>query len=87
MRIDVKVIPRASSTEIVGWSENILRVRVRAAPEGGKANSAVAELLANLLGIPAASVRVVVGHTSSRKIVEILGCEDDVVRRVLVSGR
>lgn len=82
-RIKVKVIPRASKNEIVGWSESVLRVRVRATPEKGRANEAVESLLAEKLGLPLKSVCVVTGHTSSRKILEITGLDLEEVQRKL----
>jgi uncharacterized protein YggU (UPF0235/DUF167 family) len=67
----VKVIPKASSTRIVGWLGEALKVAVTAAPEGGRANAAVCELLALSLGVATSHVRCVSGHASSRKLFEI----------------
>lgn len=50
-----------------------LKLRVRAAPEKGRANRAVERLLAAELGLPAGSVRVVGGHTGRDKVVEVDG--------------
>ena len=60
-----------------------LKVCVTAPPERGKANAAVEEVLADALGLPTRRVRVVVGHTSPHKIVEIDGLEEAEVRRRL----
>jgi uncharacterized protein YggU (UPF0235/DUF167 family) len=60
-----------------------LKVCVTAPPERGKANAAVEEVLGNALGLPTGCVRVVVGHTSPHKIVEIDGLEEAEVRRRL----
>jgi uncharacterized protein YggU (UPF0235/DUF167 family) len=65
------VIPKASSTRIVGWLGETLKVAVTAPPEGGRANAAVCELLASSLGLAASRVRCVAGHASSRKLFEI----------------
>jgi uncharacterized protein YggU (UPF0235/DUF167 family) len=65
------VIPKASSTRIVGWLGGALKVAVTAAPEGGRANAAVCKLLASSLGVAASRVRCVAGHSSSRKVFEI----------------
>lgn len=67
----MKVIPKASSTRIVGWLGKALKVAVTAAPEGGRANAAVCELLAASLGVATSRVRCVSGHASSRKLFEI----------------
>ncbi len=42
-----------------------------AAPEKGKANAAVVEVLAEALGLPKSALRIVSGETSPLKTVEI----------------
>ena len=76
MRITVKVVPRASRDAVLGWQEGLLRVAVTAAPERGRANQALEALLADVLGVPRRAVRVVAGHTSSRKLLEIDGLDE-----------
>jgi len=44
--LHVRVQPKARASAIVGWQAGTLRVRVTAAPEDGRANRAVIELLA-----------------------------------------
>ncbi|MFV0280868.1 MAG: DUF167 family protein [Rhodoblastus sp.] len=51
----------------------VLKARVRAAPEDGKANAALVELLARALGVPRSSLRLTAGQTSRVKTVEIEG--------------
>lgn len=75
-RLAVKVVPRAARDEIVGWSGDRLRIRVAAAPERGRANAAVERVLADALGLTRRSVRVVSGHTSPRKLIEIDGLDE-----------
>jgi hypothetical protein len=56
-------------------------VRVRAVPEGGKANTAVCTAVAKALGVPKSAVDVVRGGASRHKQVEVEGVTDaDVVR-------
>ena len=57
-----------------------LKMRVRAAPEKGRANRAVERLLAAELGLPAGSLRVVAGQTGRDKTVEIDGWSDAALR-------
>lgn len=73
----VKVVPKSARDEIAGWLDGVLKVRVRAAPEKGRANAAVEELLAGALGLPRRAVRVVAGHTAPRKTVEADGIDGD----------
>lgn len=80
MKLPVKVTPGASRDGISGWLGDALKVRVRAPPERGKANAAVEKLLARALGLPVDNVRVVVGATAARKIVEVSGLSESEVR-------
>jgi uncharacterized protein (TIGR00251 family) len=72
-RLSVKVAPRAPRNEVVGWVGGKLKVKVAAAPEGGRANDALVTFVAEQLGLPRRNVRVATGHTSSSKILEIDG--------------
>jgi uncharacterized protein (TIGR00251 family) len=70
-RLSLKVVPGASGSGIAGWLGDRLKVRVQAPAESGRANTAVRELLATALGLPASSVVIVAGGASPRKTVEI----------------
>ena len=84
--IYVKVVPRASRDELSGWQGDVLRVRVAAPPQDGKANAALEALLAERLGVRKSAVRVVAGHGSPRKRVEIDGLDRADVERRLGRG-
>jgi uncharacterized protein (TIGR00251 family) len=84
-RLAVKVIPKSSRNRVVGWLGDALKVSVTAPPEGGRANAAVAGLLASSLGVPASTVRCVAGHASSRKLFEIAGLTDEQVNQRLAA--
>jgi uncharacterized protein YggU (UPF0235/DUF167 family) len=72
-RITVTVSPGAKTTELVGRHGDGWKVRVAAAPERGRANDAVATLLAEALSVPVSDVRVVAGASARRKVVEVDG--------------
>jgi uncharacterized protein YggU (UPF0235/DUF167 family) len=74
-RISVVVSPGARRTELVGRQGDAWKVRVAAAPERGRANDALCVLLAKLLGVTVASVRVVGGASARRKVVEVDGLD------------
>ena len=71
MLLPVKVVPKASRDRVAGWIGDRLKVQVAAPPERGRANEAVARLLAESLGLPRGSVRVAAGLTSPLKVLEI----------------
>jgi uncharacterized protein len=79
----VKVVPRSSRDEIVGWLDGALKVRIKAPTQDGRANRALEELLATALGLKKNAVVVAAGFGSARKRVAIAGLErDEVVRRL-----
>jgi hypothetical protein len=71
--LSIKVVPGASRDRVAGRLGDAIKVQVSAPPEGGKANRAVVELLAGVLGVRANQVRVIKGHTQSRKVVQVDG--------------
>jgi uncharacterized protein len=71
--LSVRVQPRASRDEIVGWKGDTLRVRVSAPPVEGEANMAIRRLVARTLGVAPASVELVRGDRSRDKVVRVAG--------------
>ena len=74
----LRVIPRGGRDEIDGSEtladgRTVLKVRVRAVADGGKANRAVTELLAGALGVAKGRVRILSGATSRLKQVAVEG--------------
>jgi len=69
----VRVQPRASKDELAGVMGGALKVRLRAPALEGRANDALCEYLAELLKTPKAAVRILSGHHSRRKRVEVRG--------------
>jgi uncharacterized protein len=75
LRLDVKVVPRASRTEMAGWYGDRLRVRVAAVPEGGRANAELIAFLAAALSIHRRDIAIRSGHGSTLKTIEIRGLD------------
>jgi hypothetical protein len=69
--IRVKAVPGASRDEIVGAVGDRLKVRVCAAPEGGKANSAICRIIAAAAGIRPKQVMIEQGNTHAHKLVRL----------------
>lgn len=78
--LDVWVVPGAAQTAIAGIHDGALRIRVAAPPERGRANHAVAGLLARSTG---GRVDIVGGHGTRRKTIEIRGVTPGDVRAAL----
>ncbi len=82
IRIKIKVIPGASQQSIE-WFGDLLKIKVRAAPEKGRANAAVEKLLATKLGLPTSAVKVISGFTQSCKVLEIAIADADALHKVI----
>ena len=73
-RLRVRVHPGARRERIgKRMADGAWRLEVTAAPEGGRANDAVVELLARVLKLRRSELRVVAGPASRSKVIEIDG--------------
>ena len=70
-RVTVRLTPRAGRDAIDGWDGEILRVRVAAAPTGGRANDALIRILAKALRVAPSTIVLVSGAGSRTKTVDI----------------
>ncbi len=70
--VRVKAVPGASRTEIAGALGDHLKIRVHVPPEGGRANRAIAVLIAATCGVEAGRVVLVRGAAQSRKVWRIV---------------
>ena len=84
MRLKLKVTPKSRANEIVGVREDgVLRIRVTAAPQDGKANEAVIRLLSEALGLARGAIRLAGGASSREKWVDLDGIDEAEVKRRL----
>lgn len=81
--IQVKVIPNAAQDKIEGWREDVLRVRIRAVPEKGKANEALISYLAEKLDISKSSISLVSGQSARIKRVAVEGLTREEIEKRL----
>jgi hypothetical protein len=65
--INVKVIPGSSKSALCGTLDNMLKVKIAAAAEKGKANKQLIELLSDKTGLSKKDVEIVSGKTSPIK--------------------
>jgi uncharacterized protein YggU (UPF0235/DUF167 family) len=75
LKLKLKVIPSSARDELVGWLGGALKVKVRAAPEKGKANKAVEALVCKQLALPRKAVTITAGFTSGSKTAQIEGLD------------
>ena len=84
--LSIHLTPRASDDRIGGRvllpSGPVIKARVRALPEEGKANDALEALVAGWLGIGRRAVQVTGGHASRLKSVTIIAAGDQIQKRL-----
>lgn len=76
-RLEVRVQPGASRTEIGAVHTGVWTVRVSAPPLDGRANKAVCRLVAKQLGVRPSSVTVARGAHARDKLLEIEGLSSE----------
>jgi uncharacterized protein (TIGR00251 family) len=75
----VKVVPRSSKTAITGVLGGMLKVKLAAPPEKGKANDSLVKFLAETLGVRKNTVRITSGLTSPVKTIEVAGISTEIL--------
>lgn len=67
IHLTVKIVPGSSRTEIVGLYDDMLKIKVAAPPEKGKANKMLLDFLAKQIGIRKNAIQITSGQTSAVK--------------------
>lgn len=68
-----KIVPGSSRTAVCGLLDEMLKIKVSAPPEKGKANKCLLDFLAKQLGVKRNAVSIISGKTSRVKHVQVLG--------------
>jgi len=71
--LKVKVVPGSSRTAVTGILDGMLKVKIAAPAEKGKANAALTELLAKKMSVKKTAITISSGLTSSVKEIVIEG--------------
>ncbi len=79
----VRVVPRAKKNEIAGVEGGSLKVRITAPPVRGKANEALVEFLAQVLGVRKGQVEIVRGERARNKTIRVRGLSEKEARKRL----
>jgi uncharacterized protein (TIGR00251 family) len=87
VHLRVRVTAGARRDEIVGWQGDVLRVRVAAAPERGKANDSLVRLIARSLSVGRSQVRILRGATARDKLLLVEDLNEAEIRARLSPSR
>jgi uncharacterized protein (TIGR00251 family) len=79
----IRVVPRASRSEIIGELGGAVKVRVASPPVDGAANSELIKLFAKTLGVAKSDVELVSGQTSKTKQIRISGVTAEQLRNAI----
>ncbi len=72
VRFKVKIVPGSAKNIIAGnLGPDTLKIKIAAAPEKGKANYELTDFLAELFSVRTSQIKIIAGHASPRKIIEI----------------
>ena len=85
--LSLRLTPRSSRDAVEGIESlsdgrSVLKARVRAVPEDGKANEALLRLLAKTLDVPVRALSLSSGATGRTKVISIEGSPEAVLARL-----
>ena len=75
--ITAKIVPNSSKTALAGLLGGMVKVKVAAPAEKGKANKALSGFLAKKLGLRKQDVTITSGKTSAVKQIQINGISEE----------
>ena len=85
IRLEIRVVPRASKNGVDGLRDGRIVVRVTAPPVDGAATAAAVSVLADALDVAPTTIRVVAGQTTRNKAVTVAGLRAvDVLSRLSI---
>ena len=79
-RFTVKVVPGSSQTTYCGIHDGMVKIRIAAPPEKGKANKALIDYLAALLSVKKNTVHIVSGQSNPVKQIVIEELDEATVK-------
>jgi uncharacterized protein (TIGR00251 family) len=82
-RLELRVVPGAARSGVVGRHGHSWKVRVAAPPADGRANDAVVRLLAETLALRPRDVAIVAGRSGRTKVVTLRGITPSELERRL----
>ena len=82
-KISLRVYPSAAKSEVVGFTDGVLQVRVAAPPVKGKANKELIAFLSKALAVGKGALTIVKGQTSRSKVIAIDGLsQEDIMKQL-----
>ncbi len=73
MKIKLKVKPNSREQKVEVLLDGSFKVQVKSIADKGKANEEIIKILAEYFDVSRTSIRIILGHGSPNKLVEIKG--------------
>lgn len=70
--LHIKVFPQSGQSKIIKYENDILRVKLKAAPEKGKANLELIKLLHKEFGQDKENIKILSGVSNRNKLIKII---------------
>lgn len=83
VRLHLFIQPQASKNEVIGEHNGELKIKIKAPPIEGKANTEVIAFMAKLFGVAKREVTLIRGEQSRHKTVEIQGIDRETAQKIL----
>ena len=78
-----KIVPASSRTAIAGLLDGMVKVKVAAPPEKGKANQLLLSFLAKELGVKTKALSIISGQSSTVKQIRVVGISVETLKEKL----
>jgi len=84
LHLTIKAIPNSPKTEFAGFMDNgVLKIKVKGAPEKGKANQELIHYLEKIFGVKKGDIAFIAGVTSRLKHICISGKDDSDLQKIV----
>jgi len=71
VKLTVKISPNAKKSEIIGFDNSILKIKIQAPPIDGKANEELVRFLSKEWNISKSKIQILKGESSKIKVLEV----------------
>jgi len=79
----VRVVPRSSTTEIVGEYDGAIKIKLKSPPVDGAANEELIRFISKLLAIPRSNIEIISGQASRTKRIQVMGATPEQIDAIL----
>jgi uncharacterized protein (TIGR00251 family) len=69
---NAKIIPKASSNKLIGWENDLLKIKIKEVPDKGKANKELIIFLSKIFKVAKSNINIAKGETSRKKKINII---------------